>query len=212
MSNATATTTSVLSVEGAERATDRIRKCADNYAKARKALESAIKAARDGEAHTALGMSWPEYVAHTLEGVGARMAKVDKDALTVMMAGEGLSSRVVARVLCVSQSTANRMIKAAIESGELKGDRKVTGTDGVEQTADGRGRGRKGGESTGDAVSQGDSPAREVKTLSEVKTDDLLRMGLDLAAELNNRWMENGDTAAESAIADLVTYLSSLGE
>jgi hypothetical protein len=192
--------------EAAETVTSDIREAGKTLATARTKFASAVKRAKDGNAHKSLGFkSWAEYVATVFENLPG-LGKADTEYLTAFMAGEGMSSRAVARVLGVSQSTAARAIRQAEEKGEVSEDRKVAGTDGKTQ-AKGKGKGRAKGKTAkaDDKVSQDDSPA-ETETRDEnvktAKTDDLRATAIAILHELSDRWSE-GDESAEEAIREI---------
>lgn len=189
--------------EQAETVTREIRDTGKALATARTKFASAVKRAKDGNAHTALGFkSWTEYVASTFENLPG-LGKADHEYLTAFMAGEGMSSRAVARVLGVSQSTAARMIRQAEAEGKVSEERKVEGKDGKAQ-GKGKGKGRKAGASKG----KREEGKREGVSLKDLKSDEVGKVALDAVAILNTRWRE-GDTDAESAILDLLAMLDS---
>lgn len=201
---ATTTTTETMTREQAEQVTDDIRKAGKALATARTKFASAVKAAKDGNAHTALGFkSWPEYVATVFADMPG-LSKGDREYLTGFMAGEGMSTRAIARVLGVSQPTAHRMVKALEERGEVEADRETTGTDGKSQRK-GEGKGKGGRKGKGKDAEQGKG---ETVRLSDLKSDEVGKVALDAVAVLNKRWRD-GDETAESAILDLLAMLDS---
>jgi transposase len=192
------TATANMSREAAETVTREIVESGASLAKFRTSFASAIKRAKDGNAHAALGFkSWTDYAADTFANM-PNLGKGDREYLTAFMAGEGMSSRAVARVLGVSQSTAARMIRQAEESGTVAADREVTGKDGKSQTAKGKGKGRAKGK-TAKGKGKGETATVTVKT---AKTEELRTLALQILAELSDRWAE-GDEAAEAAMSEL---------
>jgi transposase len=205
----TTTATATMTTEAAEAVTTEIREAGKALVANRTKFAAAVKRAKDGQAHVGMGLpSWSEYVATVFADMPG-LGKADTEYLTAFMAGEGMSSRAVARVLGVSQSTANRLIAKAEAKGEVSADRKVEGTDGKAQ-AKGKGKGRPKGsagrtasEKKAEAVSQGDSPVTErVTSVKQAKTDELRALALSILAELSDRWAE-GDEAAEAAVLEV---------
>lgn len=120
-----------MTAEAAVTVTTEIRDAGAAMVNNRKALAAAVEKARQGNAHKALGFaSWTAYVADVFAKENMpRMTVADREYLAGFMAGEGMSSRAVALVLGVSQSTATRMVKAS----DVEKPATVTGLDGVEQ-------------------------------------------------------------------------------
>lgn len=198
-------TTTAMTREQAEQVTTDIREAGKSLATARTKFASAVKRAKDGDAHTALGFkSWPEYVATVFADMPG-LAKGDREYLTGFMAGEGMSSRAVARVLGVSQATASRMIRALEDKGEVESDREVTGTDGKGQSAKGKGRGRAKGEGKGKGKGKGEG---ESVRLTDLDSEQVGQVALDALKILNDRWRE-GDEQAEGKILDVLALLDS---
>lgn len=187
--------------EQAETVTEEIRTTGKALATARTKFASAVKRAKDGNAHAALGFkSWTEYVASTFENMPG-LGKADHEYLTGFMAGEGMSSRAVARVLGISQSTAARMIRALEEKGEVSEDRTVEGTDGKGQSK-GKGKGREKGK----GKDKGEETGKREVSVKQADTETLRALMAEIAGELSDRWAE-GDEAAEKAIREVADML-----
>jgi transposase len=195
----TTTTTTTMTREQAEQVTSEIREHGKALVTHRTKFAAAVKRAKDGQAHVAMGLpSWPEYVATVFANMPG-LGKADAEYLTAYMAGEGMSSRAVARVLGVSQSTAARMIRQAEEQGTVSADRKVEGTDGKSQSK-GKGKGRKAGAGKGKAKAK-DGESRDVN-VKTAKTEELRSLVVSILEELSDRWAE-GDEAAEQAMREI---------
>lgn len=188
------TTTAAMTVEAATAITAEIKACGKTLATARTKFANAVTAAKDGQAHTALGFkSWPEYVATVFEGMPGLGVK-DREYLTGFMAGEGMSSRAISRVLGVSQSTANRMVKALEETGDVDPERKIDSNDGIKRS--------KGKTSTKTSTKKTTPKADSPTKITDLKTDDLRGLAKQIMVELVNRSFA-GDVAAEMALAEL---------
>jgi transposase len=189
--------------EQAEQVTSEIREHGKALVTHRTKFAAAVKRAKDGQAHVAMGLpSWPEYVATVFANMPG-LGKADAEYLTAYMAGEGMSSRAVARVLGVSQSTAARMIRQAEEQGTVSADRKVEGTDGKSQSK-GKGKGRKAGAGKAKAKAKAkakDGESRDVN-VKTAKTEELRSLVVSILEELSDRWAE-GDEAAEQAMREI---------
>jgi transposase len=187
--------------EQAETVTREIREQGKALTTARTKFASAVKRAKQGNAHAALGFkSWTAYVADTFENLPG-LGKADHEYLTAYMAGEGMSSRAVARVLGVSQSTAARMIRQAEEKGEVSADREVEGTDGKGQKAD-----KKGGREKGEGKKSDETTGKREVSVKQADTDTLRTLMAEIAGELSDRWAE-GDEAAEKALREIADML-----
>lgn len=197
----TATTpvqTVTLTREAAESLTVELREAAGNLAKARTRIASLIKSAKAGNVHAVMGFkSWPEYVADVLGGLKGLSAG-DHEWLLHLMAGEGMSSRAVARALGISQSTASRMIKALEAKGDLDADRDIAATDGATRNAARVGRAPRAPRATPTPTPS----TGETVTISTANTHDLAGLATRIVEELSNRWAE-GDESAQAALADL---------
>ena len=196
----TVVSTAPLSVEAANTVTETIRTTGKAIVANRTAFAKAIKQAKAGDAHVTLGFkSWTDYVATVFTDVKG-LGSIDREYLTAFMAGEGMSSRAISRITGASQSTATRAIKKAVETGTVKADRTVKGTDGKDKPATTKASTKKA--PVKKAPVKKTSEAERFAPVAGSDTDLLRATALSILAELSDRWTE-GDEAAERAIMEI---------
>ncbi len=123
--------TSTLTEAEAARLTTKIQLRLDTIANNTELVIPMIEAAKNGNAHTALGYrSWTEYVAHRFGGALARLGKGERLPLVELLADQGMSTRAIASVVGVSKSTVADDLSS---SGHLTAE-PVAGRDGKSYT------------------------------------------------------------------------------
>lgn len=178
------TTTTTVTREAAESITAELREASKGLAKARTRIGSLVKSAKSGNVHTVMGFkSWPAYVADVLGDLKG-LSQADHEWLLHLMAGEGMSSRAIARALGISQSTANRMVKAMVETGKVAKDRDVAGTDGKTRNAAKSGKAAAEAATVHPAVKAAKAYAAAVSRLAESDGFDLATLEGDTLAEV----------------------------
>lgn len=178
------TTTTTVTREAAESITAELRETAKGLAKARTRISSLIRTAKAENVHTVMGFkSWPAYVADVLGDLKG-LSQADHEWLLHLMAGEGMSSRAIARALGVSQSTANRMVKALEVQGTIDADREVESNDGKTRNAAKAGKAAAEARTVHPAVKAAKAYAAAVSRLAESDGFDLATLEGDTLAEV----------------------------
>ena len=105
--------TPTLSAEDAYRLTQRIRTAASGAREAMETLSVLGEEARAGGAHAAMGFaSWTDYLSSTLGASPMRLDREQRRELVAYLAGEGMSTRAIAPIVGVGDSTVQRDLGA----------------------------------------------------------------------------------------------------
>ena len=122
--------TPTLSAEDAYRLTQRIRTAASGAREAMETLSVLVEEARAGGAHAAMGFaSWTDYLSSTLGASPMRLDREQRRELVAYLAGEGMSTRAIAPIVGVGDSTVQRDLATA-PSGAVARPSTVTSLDG----------------------------------------------------------------------------------
>lgn len=122
--------TPTLSAEDAYRLTQRIRTATSGAREAMETLSVLVEEARAGGAHAAMGFaSWTDYLSSTLGASPMRLDREQRRELVAYLAGEGMSTRAIAPIVGVGDSTVQRDLATA-PSGAVARPSTVTSLDG----------------------------------------------------------------------------------
>lgn len=126
----------VMDPADARRLTERIRLTATTFAESRDKLIDLVGQAKAGNAHVALGYgSWTDYLADVLGDEPLRLARDDRRELVAALAAEGMSTRAIAPIVGVGDSTVQRDLTPAPSGAPAPAPRPaITGRDGKTYT------------------------------------------------------------------------------
>lgn len=121
----------------AERLTERIRLTATTYMEAKEKLVGLIRQAREGGAHEALGFkSWTAYAEAVCSDTPLmQLTRDQRRELVSELADEGMSTRAIAPIVGVGDSTVQRDLADAPSGAPDAEPRQITGRDGKTYSA-----------------------------------------------------------------------------